>query len=162
MALECATDVAKFLYHTKPEELTSRLLLSRTAILAYNNKLEEVGVQASGRQTKLRRIDWAIDFLLLSEEGADDEPELMRKCKLVASLLKQLNSTMGKERSNQEVTRDQDFTPPSLGDVSEFIRSGELTAQSAKLYMGVSKGDKISNTVKTDEMLTVMAHIAYR
>ena len=56
--------MAKYLHFGNRDEVDSLLLVSRKAIVAYHRRLEEVGVRASGQQSKLNCLLLVADYLL--------------------------------------------------------------------------------------------------
>ena len=162
VANQIVTDVAKFLFHTDEDKPDPHLLVSRKAIVSYHTKLEEAGIKASGQQLKLARLLTAADFLLVEEDGADDEAELFRRNELAGKLISTLTSSLSTERSQQQARKLSSFKPPSLDSLSGFIRSGKLTATTVLLQQAVKAGKGATKEERDRAMLILMGRIAYR
>ena len=156
------TDVSKFLHYSDSRQLNPNLLVSRKGIVAYHTRLEKAGIKASGQQMKLSRIQTAAEFLLLEADGSEAEAELFRRTTLTGRLISTLTSSLGAERSRQQATRLVTYKPPDLDVVSEFIRSGRLTASITLLQQAVQSGGTVDAAEMERAMLVVMGRIAYR
>ena len=159
VATQMVTDVSKFLWHADRTAVRPELLTSQSAIVAYLEHLERAGVQASGQQMKLARLQAAARFALLE---ADGEEELYRRTTMATQLMATLSSGLGAERSQQQARRMADYRPPDLSAVSGFLRSGTLTTQVTSVQLAVQGGGPVSPEQLERAMLVVMGRLAYR
>ena len=162
LACEIAVDVAKYLYFANAEAVQPASLVRRALLTQFVSTLEGMGIGTSGIRTKLVRLRLAIQFYALTREGEEDEDLVGRKVEQTKQLLETMRGCVAIERAREECSRLEDFQPPSLDGVAEFLSSTQLSVKIAVLNSRMHSGGQVSDGELEEAQLILVGRVMYR
>lgn len=162
VAQEIATDVAKFLFFANPEAAEPDNLLKRVLLTRFITTLEEKGIGSSGIRTKLVRLRLAIQFFMITQEGEAEEDFIIRRAEQATNFLETVRGCVALERAREDRQRLDEFRPPSLDGVNEFLSSSWLSTKVALLGGRLQSGGQATTAELEEAQLIVMGRLMYR